>query len=444
MILLQICLFVHSAKVVNMTHVNFPSHLNICLIAKRFPILGRAADHGFLWPIAKGLTAHGHKVSVLAWKNPQSKREIDQDNVKAYFLGEVFARNERDFPFLAKQKFKQLHSREPFHIVHSIDASGLEIGKERRKYKTAVMYDVEATEMSQLYSILAMAQDTPGSLMKAGAAVIYKFITTYFAKDRKLLKTADGVFVTSPQQKLLLERHYLYPDLKTFVIPYGLEIGELVPRELCEELKVSLKLPMNAQTIVTNTDMHEFGELKNLLHAFEKVAIKKPNARLIIVGNGPVYKQVEYEMLNLALGSRVIFVGAVKNTELPEYISLADVYVDLSSRTSGFEPSLLEAMIQKKVIIGSELSPISTIVENGINGFLIRPADVSMLSKRLLQIFNELVPNTEIGESAHQRVMSIFNTQKMVELTLQAYRKTLENSGYYSPWWRSWINNILR
>ncbi|MCB0389645.1 MAG: glycosyltransferase family 4 protein [Bdellovibrionales bacterium] len=420
-----------------------PKSLNICFIAKRFPILGRAADHGFLWPIAKGLTACGHKVSVLSWKNPQAKREIDQDNVKAYFLGEIFARNERDFPFLVKEKFQQLHSREPFHIVHSIDANGIEIGKEHKKFRVAMMYDIEATEMSQLYSILAMAQDNPGSLIRAGAAVVYKFLSTYFAKDRKLLSTADGMFVTSPQQKLLLERHYLYPDLKTFVIPYGLEVGELSPREKNEELKQSLKLPPNAQTIVTNTDMNEFSEIKNLLHAFEKVAIKKPNTRLIIVGNGPVYKQVEFEMLNLALGSRVIFVGSVKNSELPDYISLADVYVDLSSRTSGFEPSLIEAMVQKKVIIGSELSPISTIVENGKNGFLIRPADVSMLAKLFMKIFTDEVPNDEIGEKAHLKVMNIFNTQKMVELTLKAYKETLENTGYYGAWLKKLVNNMV-
>lgn len=421
-----------------------PHSLNICLVAKRFPILGRAADHGFLWPIAKGLAARGHKVSVLAWKNPRSKREIDQDNVKAYFLGEIFARNERDFPFLAQQKFQQLHQLEPFHLVHSIDASAFEIGKNRRKYRVAMMYDVEATEMSQMYSILGMAQDSPSSLIRAGVAVVYKFATTYFTKDRQLLNTADGMFATSPQQKLVLERHYLYPDLKTFVIPYGLEVGDLNPRERCEELKKKLKLPMNAQTIVTNTDMHEFGELKNLLHAFEKIAVKKTNARLIIVGNGPVYKQVEYEMLNLALGSRVIFVGAVKNTELPDYISLADVFVDLSSRTSGFEPSVIEAMVQKKVVIGSELSPISTIIEDSVNGFLIRPADFNTLSKIFMQIFNDIVPSQEIGEMAHHKVMNIFNTQKMVDLTLDAYNRTLENCGYYNSWWHYWTNNILR
>lgn len=415
--------------------MDLPSNLNICLIAKKFPILGRAADHGFLWPIAKGLALQGHKVSVISWKNPQGKREISQDNVSAYFLGESFARSEKDFPFLAKQKFKQLHSQEAFHIVHSIDANGIEIAKQKKDFQVVITYDIEATEISQLYSIFAMSQDTPGSLIKAGIAVFYKFLRTYLEKDRKLLNTADGIFVTSPQQKLILERYYLYPDLKTFVVPYGVEVGELTPKTLDSKLREDLQIPPHAQTIVTNSDMRELSELKNLLKAFEKIAIKLPQARLIIVGSGPAFKQVEYEMLMLALGSRVIMTGLIPNVDIPNYISLCDVYVDLSSRTSGFDPTLIEAMVQKKVVIGSELSPIATILDDGINGFLIRPADIASLEKRLLQVFNNEVPLDEIGERASQKVINIFNTQKMVQQTLEAYRVTLARSDIYGVTW---------
>ena len=42
-----------------------PEKLNICFVAKKFPIMGRASEHGFLWPIAKGLAQKGHKVTVL-------------------------------------------------------------------------------------------------------------------------------------------------------------------------------------------------------------------------------------------------------------------------------------------------------------------------------------------------------------------------------------------
>jgi glycosyltransferase involved in cell wall biosynthesis len=286
--------------------------------------------------------------------------------------------------------------------------------------------------MAQLFSILGMAQETLSSLLRTSVAVGYKFLRSFYGRDRWLLKTADGVFVTSPMQRIILERYYLYPDSRTFTVPYGIEIGDLQPKERAESLRSELSIPQHAKTVVTVTDMSELGEMKNLLQAFQKVTIKKPNTRLIIVGNGPLKHEIEYEMLQLALGSRVIFTGPVKNTDLTDYISLGDVFVDLSSRTSGFEPSMLEAMAQEKVIIGSEVSPISTIVEDGRDGFLIRPADTNALSNLIVDVFTENIMTTEIGSSARKKVLNLFDTEKMVDQTLAAYFKILNRSGYYS------------
>src|SRR5690606_32443684 len=139
----------------------------------------------------------------------------------------------------------QLHKTQAFHIVHSIDAGAFRIALNKKRYGVAVSYDVEATQMSQLFSIMGYSQETLGSLLSTGFAMTYKFLTTYLGRDRKILKTSDGVFVTSPQQKIALERYYLYPDRKTFVVPYGIEIGDLSPREKSEELRKKLGIPPN-------------------------------------------------------------------------------------------------------------------------------------------------------------------------------------------------------
>src|SRR4051812_27895743 len=136
-------------------------------------------------------------------------------------------------------------------------------------------------------------------------------------------------------------------------------------------------------------------------------------------------------MLDLALGSKVILTGAIKDTEIPDCIALSDVFVNLSSRTTGFEPSLLEAMAQKKVIVGSEVSPMATIVEHSRDGFLIRPADVAELTTLLLDIFAGHLPTIEIGEHARQKVLDLFDPQKMVYETLNAYYAILKSTGYY-------------
>lgn len=411
-----------------------PQKLNVCLVARNFPVLGRATELGFLWLIARGLASKGHKVTVLTRGSVSSGNEIEKEGVKVIFLGgsNTRVRSQEQFADQIKNRFLELHRENPFHILHSVDAATLKISKYKREFHLAVAYDVEATQMSQIFAIIGMSgHETLGSLLRTAFVVGYKFLRTYFGGDRQLLKTADAVFVTSPQQRIVLERYYLYPDARIYNVPYGIEIGDLAPREKSDELRKSLGIPESAKTIVTISDMVDVGEVRSLLQAFEQVVIKKPNSRLIVVGNGPKFKEIEFAMLNLALGNRVIMTGAVPDAQVPDYIALADVFVNLSSRTTGFEPSLLEAMAQQKVIIGSEVSPISTIVEHGQDGFLIRPADTSELTTLLLDIFNGQLPTIEIGDSARRKVLNLFDTEKMVIETINAYYAILRATGFY-------------
>ncbi len=401
--------------------------LRICIVAARFPILGRVAEEGFLWPLAKSLVRRGHSVVILSWKNPQGRSAVLTDKMEAYFLGETKTAIRKEFPDYVWHKFLELHEKEPFDIVHSLDDAGIWIAKNKKRLGIAVTFDIAATQMAQVFAIMGMAKENLSSLLQTGMAVTYKFLTTYFSKDRNILSVADGVFVTTPMQAIALERYYLYPEMRTFRVPYGSEYIDLSSREVSSELQKKLNLPENGRNVVTVTDMTETEELISLLRAFQKLAIKKPNSRLIIVGNGPLYKNIEYEVLNLAMGSRVVFAGAVSNRELPDYINLADVYVNLSSRTSGFEPATLEAMALKKIVIGSELSSISTIIENGVDGYLIRPADESSLAKILIEIFAENNPEEQLmGERAHEKVTKLFDLEEMTDQLLSGFIRTLK------------------
>ncbi len=409
-----------------------PEILNICLVAQNFPILGRASDHGFLWPIARGLASRGHHVTVISGKSPLGKAEIVRDNVRVFYLFEGFPNlAHMRFEDAVYSKFVQLHELEKFHLVHSIDRSAFRIARNKKNFAVAVSYDVEATQMSQIFSILGMGQEKVSSLLTTAAAVTYKFLTTYFGTDRKLLKSADGIFVTSPQQRIFLERYYLYPDFRTYTVPYGIELGDLSPRLESQKILKKLKIPEGANILLTITDMTEAAEVRNVLSAFERVAVKKPNAYMIIVGNGPRWKDIEYHLLNLALGSRALMTGALPPEEVADCLSVADVFVNMSSRSTGFEPAMLEAMAQKKLIIGSEVSPMANIVEDGIDGFLLRPADTDSLSHLLIEIFSGTMPAQEIGERAREKVINLFDTLKMATIVEDSYRKILRNTKYY-------------
>lgn len=391
--------------------------------------MGRASDTGFLWPIAKGLAERGHKVTVIAARSPLGKQEVSRDGVRAFYLYEGFPNwSHLKFEEAAYQKFIELHRESKFDLVHSMDRSASKIARRKRHLDVQVAFDAAATQMAQIFSILGMAQETVGSLLSTGVAVVYKFLTTYLGQDRDLLNSADGVFVTSPQQRIFLERYYLYPDFHMHTVPYGMEMSNLSPRPESESLRTQNKIPSGAHIILAISDMTEPQEMINVLRAFERVAVKKPNAYLVLIGNGPEWKRIEFEMLSLALGSRVIMTGALKPEEVADWISITDVYVSMSSRTTGFEPAMIEAMAQKKVIIGSEVSPIANVIEDGIDGFLLRPADTESLAHILVELFSGGLAASEIGQRARDKVTNLFDTKKMIQAVENAYQHIMTHS----------------
>jgi 1,2-diacylglycerol 3-alpha-glucosyltransferase len=407
------------------------SPFRVLLIGSRFQILSRASDSGFLWPMARGLARKGIDVTVFASRSPIGKNFVERDGVKTYFLQERDSElRNLNFDDAVLRKFTELHLQNPFDIVHSLDASAIKIAKQKSRFEVAVCFDAEATQMSQIFSILGRGHETFGALLQTGAALTYKFLTTFFAKDRPLLAAADGIFIAHPQQRFLLERYYLYPDLKIHTLPYGFELSDFKPPENAIDIKKKWGLPENSQLAVTFSDLNETQEILHLLMGFEKVAVKKPSSYLVVIGNGPLFKEIEYEILQKALGKRVLLLGAVSDEEALDIISVSDVYINLSSRTNGFETTLIEAMAQKKVIIGSEVSPISHVIEDGLDGFLLRPADKESLANLLIEVFSGTIPTQELGERARKKVLELFDVKKMTDLAIIAYSQIIRDAGF--------------
>lgn len=415
-----------------MSETQLPERLRICLIGRKISVLSRSTDTGLLWPLARGLTERGHDVTIISTSSPLKRPEIFRDGVRAYYLNEGQPQYKTfKFTEIAHRKFVQLNQQKSFHLVHSMDDSGFKIGRHKKNLNISVAYDVEATRMADLFSVLSESKGGTLNFIKTYLKLIFNFLQNYFLQDRSLLDSADGIFVTTPQQRLILERYYLYPDFHTYTVPYGINLGDLTPKTESENFKSKLNIPDNAQIILANSDFTNTHEVKPLLKAFEKVVLKKPNTYLLLVGDGPQLKNVEFEMLNLALGSRVMMPGDVLAEEMLDFILASPIYIDLSSRSTGLEPSLIEAMAQRKIVIGSELSPISEVIEDGVDGFLVRPADSEGLALLLDKILSAQIDRELIGEKARQKILETFNRNKMIDSLIDAYKQILVNSGRF-------------
>jgi glycosyltransferase involved in cell wall biosynthesis len=108
------------------------------------------------------------------------------------------------------------------------------------------------------------------------------------------------------------------------------------------------------------------GQLE-LIKAFSKLAVQFSEVRLSIAGEGPCRKQLEDEIENQGMNSRIKLLGSVSN--LHELLPASDCFV-FPSHSEGFSGSVVEAMMCGVPVLASDIAVNKEVVTHGYNGYL--------------------------------------------------------------------------
>lgn len=155
-------------------------------------------------------------------------------------------------------------------------------------------------------------------------------------------------------------------------------------------------------------------------------ANRESNAKLVLVGEGPLKSQLKRQVEDRGLGARVIWAGF--REDIPVVMQALDLFV-LNSISEGFGLVLLEAMSAGKPVIASAVSAIPEIVINAVTGILIPPRSPQALADAL----SFLAANPEIGkrygEAGRIRVEQNFQLGDMLRKTMECYQMALDSRG---------------
>lgn len=384
----------------------------------------RVSDKTNVWPIAQNLASLGHKVSIVTYKGPFKSSPWETEQTTIHFLSsqENFI-SVQDFPEQALKQVAQIHKTHPIDHVHSIDTNLKKFKKAFHKKTPSLSYGAQASSMESMFSLFNPKSESSWELFKMTFVYPLYFLKKYLFSDYFSLKEAQGVFVNSPKQAVALERYYLYPRSWIFQVPLDTYINDLSLKQKNLKLLEELNISTDAPILATATKMLQHHDTVFLLDAFEKVALSHPKAKFLILGSGPAFKTIEKEVLLRALDSRVIFTKNIPSHLLRDYICLSDVFVNMNSQTSGFGATLIEAMAQQKVIIGSEFSPISHIIEHGKNGFLIRPGEVTKCANLIDEAFSGKIDANTLGQQARNDILKSLDKEQLTIKTLNAFKK---------------------
>lgn len=402
--------------------------LHICFVTKNAPTSTGPSEQGHILPMARQIVKLGHQVTILTWKSTQlAQQQYTEEGIQILFLGEGHYKSVKDFPQVATEKINELHQDTPFDIVHSLDTPFEKPHLLFKKKSFALSYGVEVTSMMEVFSKFVKTYSGDVPALKNMISGTMLFLKKYLTKDFRILRHADGVFVTSPKQSIALDRYYLYPSMRTYQVPISLATGFFSKKEKSPELLKQLDLDYKSQVIVARHDMEDIGEISFLLGAFERVAVKKPRTHLLIIGDGPFMKEAERRSLELALANRVHFLGQLPRKQYVNYIALGDIFIQLDARTSGMGQSLFEAMAQEKIVIGSEFSPISYFIEDKKQGYLIRPGEKEKLTQLIIKSFEKDDETLALGQNARHKIIQNFDRKALATHACQAFYQIIEN-----------------
>lgn len=159
-----------------------------------------------------------------------------------------------------------------------------------------------------------------------------------------------------------------------------------------------------------------------LLRAWERVHEHRPDAHLLILGEGVPHRNVEPELRalqrSLGLEEVVHFLGHVSN--VGEYLLAADISV-LPTRSEGLSLALIEAMSAGTAIVTTNIPANLDIVEDGVSGLLVDPDDAEGLAAALTRIFDDPELGMRLGRTARDKAERDLSVESMASRYADVY-----------------------
>ena len=157
----------------------------------------------------------------------------------------------------------------------------------------------------------------------------------------------------------------------------------------------------------------------NVIKALSRIRETIPDIVYIIVGRGPMEKDLIELVNDLGLNKNVKFIGFVPYPELPFYYNLCDIFIMPSRNDNddieGYCLVYVEANSCQKPTIGGDSGGVYDAIIDGQTGLLVNPNDIQDIASKIVYLKNNRNISTQLGIHGRQRVIKELNYEYMAK-----------------------------
>jgi N-acetyl-alpha-D-glucosaminyl L-malate synthase BshA len=189
------------------------------------------------------------------------------------------------------------------------------------------------------------------------------------------------------------------------------EVYHPAPCELMEQ-------PEHDIVVAHVSNFRAVKRVDDLIYAMCMVTKKAPDAKLVLIGDGPERHRVERLIDQMDLRRNITLTGY--RSDVPELLRCADTLV-LPSETESAPLTILEAMSTGLPVVATRVGGIPEMVEDGRNGFLVPLKHPEDIAERILELHADRGKLRRMGEAARETVLERYSTDKVVRQYLDVY-----------------------
>src|SRR6266853_323311 len=235
---------------------------------------------------------------------------------------------------------------------------------------------------------------------------------------RVIYRLSTGVIANSEAVKNLLVRDFRIPIGRVHVLHNGVD-SDRFRRNPGDRRKIHGGLEPETKLIVHVANMNS--EVKGhaiVIAAARTVCASMPQAKFVLIGDGPLRSGLERQVRELQLQDRVLFLGSRK--DVPEILSAGDLFV-FPSFAEGLPNSVLEAGASGLPIVATPVGGIPDIIIHGVTGWLVPPRDAPALAESILQVLSNPDLARSLSRACQDRVRTEFSFGRLIEGLGQLY-----------------------
>jgi glycosyltransferase involved in cell wall biosynthesis len=217
-----------------------------------------------------------------------------------------------------------------------------------------------------------------------------------------------------------------FPGHRVEVIENGIDLARYRSAADRQALRQRLGLDPDRRYFINVARLHPVKDQATLLRGFAGAAAVRPDADLLMVGDGALRADLERLAGELKIRDRVRFLGV--RADVPDLLQAADVFL-LTSVSEAASLTLLEAMASALPVIVTGVGGNPDIVRAGVDGLLVPRGDGPAVSAAMVQMLADPQAARAMGAAGRARVEQYYQLDQTIAAYHRLYRSLAPGAG---------------